>query len=47
MPATKDDPQVRRPDITLAQTKLNFNPSISLEEGIRYTYQYFLDKHKK
>jgi UDP-glucuronate decarboxylase len=47
MPATKDDPQLRRPIITLAQTKLDFNPSISLEEGIRYTYEYFLDKHKK
>jgi UDP-glucuronate decarboxylase len=47
MPTTKDDPQVRRPDITLAQTKLNFNPSISLEKGIKSTYEYFLSKHKK
>ncbi len=46
MPSTKDDPQVRRPDITLAQNKLNFNPSISLEDGIKSTYEYFFNKNK-
>jgi UDP-glucuronate decarboxylase len=43
-PATKDDPQLRRPDLTMAQTKLNFNPKITLEVGIRETYDYFLHK---
>lgn len=42
--ATKDDPQVRRPDITLAQTKLNFLPKVSLEEGIRMTFDFFTKK---
>ena len=46
LPATKDDPQLRRPDITLGQTKLNFNPKINLEVGIRETYNYFLNKNK-
>jgi UDP-glucuronate decarboxylase len=46
-PATKDDPQLRRPDITLAQTKLDFNPSVSLEEGIKFTYDYFCKKIEK
>lgn len=39
--ATKDDPRVRRPDITLAQTKLNFLPKINLEDGIRLTFDFF------
>jgi UDP-glucuronate decarboxylase len=46
-PATKDDPQLRRPDITLAQTRLNFNPSVSLEDGIKSTYEYFFNKKLK
>ncbi len=46
-PATKDDPKLRRPDITLAQTKLDFNPSVCLEEGIKSTYEYFLNKKLK
>jgi UDP-glucuronate decarboxylase len=44
-PATKDDPQLRRPELTLAQTKLDFNPKISLEVGIRETYNYFFNKN--
>lgn len=46
LPATKDDPQLRRPDLSLAQTKLNFNPKVTLEEGIRNTYKYFVNKLK-
>ncbi|PLW80198.1 NAD-dependent dehydratase [Candidatus Woesearchaeota archaeon] len=37
----KDDPKKRRPDITLAQKILNWNPKISLEEGLQKTIQYF------
>jgi UDP-glucuronate decarboxylase len=44
LPATKDDPQLRRPDLTLAQSKLNFNPIVCLDEGIKKTYEYFLNK---
>jgi UDP-glucuronate decarboxylase len=47
LPATKDDPQLRRPDLTMAQTKLNFNPTVTLEVGISETYNYFVNKLKK
>ncbi|MBD5405038.1 SDR family oxidoreductase [bacterium] len=36
-----DDPTQRKPDITLAQTKLNWTPKIQLNEGLDKTIQYF------
>ncbi|MDD4202301.1 MAG: SDR family oxidoreductase [Candidatus Omnitrophica bacterium] len=36
-----DDPKVRRPDITLAQSKLNWEPKVHVEEGLRKTIEYF------
>jgi dTDP-glucose 4,6-dehydratase len=39
-----DDPQKRRPDITRANTILNWEPKIQLEEGIRRTADYFRKK---
>ena len=36
-----DDPQQRRPDITLAKEKLNWSPKIELEEGLIKTIDYF------
>jgi dTDP-glucose 4,6-dehydratase len=39
-----DDPQRRRPDITRAKEILGWEPKISLEEGIRMTIPYFLEK---
>ncbi len=33
----QDDPTVRRPDITLAQTLLDWGPTVELEEGLRMT----------
>ena len=36
-----DDPAQRRPDISLAKTKLNWEPHISLEEGLKETIAYF------
>ena len=41
------DPTGRRPDITKARTELDYSPSISLEEGIKRTLQWylFLRKH--
>jgi len=39
-----DDPQRRRPDITRARQLLNWEPKISLEEGIRRTIPYFRQK---
>jgi dTDP-glucose 4,6-dehydratase len=39
-----DDPQKRRPDITHASKVLNWQPKISMEEGIRLTVPYFRSK---
>jgi UDP-glucuronate decarboxylase len=36
-----DDPKQRKPDITLAQSKLNWNPRIELEEGLQKTIEDF------
>jgi UDP-glucuronate decarboxylase len=36
-----DDPKQRKPDITLAQTELNWNPKIELEEGLQKTIENF------
>lgn len=40
-PLPADDPKTRQPDITLAKIKLNWEPKISLEEGIKKTIEYF------
>jgi UDP-glucuronate decarboxylase len=37
----KDDPKKRRPDITLAKEKLNWEPKIKLNEGLLKTINYF------
>jgi UDP-glucuronate decarboxylase len=36
-----DDPQQRRPDISLAKGKLDWEPKVSLEEGLKKTIAYF------
>jgi len=36
-----DDPQKRRPDITLAKEKLDWAPKVPLTEGLTKTIQYF------
>jgi UDP-glucuronate decarboxylase len=41
LPAVKDDPQQRRPDIALAQTRINFTPSVSLRHGLMRTITHF------
>jgi dTDP-glucose 4,6-dehydratase len=38
---TQDDPQVRRPDISRARSLLGWEPTVSLEEGLRRTVDYF------
>jgi len=38
---TKDDPQVRRPDISKARRVLNWEPRVGLEEGLRKTIEWF------
>jgi UDP-glucuronate decarboxylase len=40
-PLPSDDPTQRKPDITLAQKKLNWEPQVQLEEGLKQTIQYF------
>jgi UDP-glucuronate decarboxylase len=40
-PLPKDDPTRRCPDIKLAKKKLNWEPKISLEEGLAKTIDYF------
>ena len=37
----EDDPSRRRPDLTRAETMLDWTPSIDLETGIRYTVESF------
>ena len=37
----QDDPQQRRPDITLAKARLNWQPSITLDDGLFRTVEYF------
>lgn len=41
LPASKDDPTQRRPDITLARTKLGWEPKTSVREGLIRTIEYF------
>jgi dTDP-glucose 4,6-dehydratase len=36
-----DDPERRRPDLTLARTRLGYEPLIGPEEGLRRTIDYF------
>jgi UDP-glucuronate decarboxylase len=36
-----DDPARRKPDITLARTNLNWEPKVSLDEGLKMTISYF------
>lgn len=40
-PLPQDDPKQRCPDISLAKTKLGWEPRVSLEEGLRSTIDYF------
>jgi len=40
-PLPSDDPSQRKPDITLAREKLDWEPSVSLEQGLTATISYF------
>ena len=40
-PLPQDDPKQRQPDITLAKEKLDWQPTIELEEGLIKTISYF------
>lgn len=41
VPRTADDPEKRRPDLTLARTLLGYEPSVGPDEGLRRTIEYF------
>ena len=40
-PSLQDDPERRRPDITLAQETLRWSPRVTLEKGLPKTIDYF------
>lgn len=40
-PLPQDDPQQRQPDITLARKTLQWEPKVSLEDGLKETIAYF------
>jgi UDP-glucuronate decarboxylase len=40
-PLPTDDPRQRQPDIALAENKLNWQPEIDLDSGLRKTIEYF------
>ncbi len=42
-----DDPMQRKPDITLAKSKLDWEPKIVLDDGLKRTIQYFDNLLKK
>lgn len=46
-PLPKDDPTQRRPDISLAQKELGWEPKVQLQEGLEKTILYFKDKIKE
>ena len=43
-PLPVDDPKQRQPDITRAKTLLDWEPRVSLEEGLTKTLEYFRNK---
>jgi dTDP-glucose 4,6-dehydratase len=40
-PRAADDPEMRRPDLTLARTRLGYEPRVDPDEGLRRTIDYF------
>jgi len=45
-PLPDDDPKQRKPDISLATEKCNWEPKIELHEGLKHTISYFKELHK-
>lgn len=43
-PLPEDDPRQRQPDITIAKKELNWQPKVSLRDGLKETISYF--KHE-
>ena len=40
-PLPESDPKVRQPDITLARTRLGWEPGVDLEQGLKTTIEWF------
>jgi dTDP-glucose 4,6-dehydratase len=43
-PLPKDDPKVRKPDITRARTSLGWEPKVHVRDGLARTIEYFRSK---
>ena len=43
-PLPQDDPKQRKPDISLAKARLNWQPKVALDDGLALTIEYF--KHQ-
>ena len=46
VPLPEDDPKTRQPNITLAKTLLDWEPKVSLDEGLKPTLKYFKEQLK-
>jgi len=44
VPLPEDDPKIRQPDITRARKHLNWEPVVSLDEGLQSTLKYFKEQ---
>lgn len=44
LPASRDDPTQRKPDITLAKRELRWQPQVSVREGLLRTIEYFREQ---
>jgi UDP-glucuronate decarboxylase len=42
-----DDPKQRKPDISRAQSSLNWNPTVNLHTGLEASIEYFKDALKR
>lgn len=43
-PLPVNDPKIRQPDITLAKTRLGWEPKVALEDGLKITIEWFRKK---
>ena len=43
-PLPQDDPKVRQPDISKARKLLGWEPKVSLDDGLKRTYEYFRER---
>jgi len=46
-PRAPDDPEMRRPDLSRARTLLGYEPRVGVEEGLRRTIEYFIERLRR